>query len=98
MKVVVLGLWDLGCGTPACSAKFVDVVGLDFNKRVVEDLRAAKPPIFEPGLADLIQDRLVSRHLIFESDPSIALGNTDLLWVTYDTPVDDDDQADVNPV
>lgn len=98
MKVVVLGLWHLGCVTAACSAKFVDVVGLDFDESVIDDLRAGKPPIFEPGLADLIQDRVVSRHLAFESDPLIALADTDLLWVTYDTPVDDDDKADVKPV
>jgi UDPglucose 6-dehydrogenase len=97
MKVVVLGLWHLGCVTAACSAKFVDVVGLDFDASVVEDLRAGKQPVFEPGLADLIQDRVVSGHLAFESDPSNALADADLLWVTYDTPVDDDDKADVKP-
>jgi len=98
MKVVVLGLWHLGCVTAACCARFVDVVGLDFEERTVHDLKAGKPPIFEPGLADLIREGLASEHLSFESDPAIALTGTDLLWVSYDTPVDDDDQPDVRPV
>ena len=98
MKVVVLGLWHLGCVTAACCAKFVDVTGLDFDERTIYDLKAGQPPIFEPGLADLIQDGLASKHLSFESDPAIALTGTDLLWVSYDTPVDDDDQPDVRPV
>lgn len=98
MKVVVLGLWHLGCVTAACCAKFVDVIGLDFDERTVGDLKAGKPPIFEPGLAELIQDGFLSRHLSFESDPAIALTDADLLWVTYDTPVDDDDKSDVKPV
>jgi UDPglucose 6-dehydrogenase len=98
MKVVILGLWHLGCVTAACCARFVDVVGLDFEERTVHDLKAGKPPIFEPGLADLIQEGLASEHLSFESDPAIALTGTDLLWVSYDTPVDDDDQPDVRPV
>jgi UDPglucose 6-dehydrogenase len=98
MKVVVLGLWHLGCVTAACCAKFVHVTGLDFDDETIHDLRAGHPPIFEPGLADLIQDGLASRHLSFESDPAIAFTGTDLLWVSYDTPVDDDDKPDVRPV
>jgi hypothetical protein len=32
MKVVVLGLWHLGCVTAACCAKFADVLGFfDLN-------------------------------------------------------------------
>jgi UDPglucose 6-dehydrogenase len=98
MKVVVLGLWHLGCVTAACCAKFVDVIGLDFDERTVDDLKAGKPPIFEPGLAELIQDGFLSCHLSFESDPAIALTDADLLWITYDTPVDDDDKPDLKPV
>ena len=98
MKVVVLGLWHLGCVTAACCAKFVDVIGLDYNEQTIHDLRAGKPPIFEPGLADLIQTGLLSQRLSFESDPAIALTGADLLWVSYDTPVDDNDQPDVQPV
>jgi UDPglucose 6-dehydrogenase len=98
MKVVVLGLWHLGCVTAACCAKFVDVIGLDFDQRTVDDLEVGKPPIFEPGLAELIQDGFLSRHLSFESDPAIALTDADLLWVSYDTPVDDDDKSDLKPV
>ena len=95
MKVVVLGLWHLGCVTAACSAKFVEVVGLDFDPQRVADLGQGTPPIFEPGLVELIQEGFVSQRLSFESDPAIALAAADLLWVTYDTPVDDDDNPDV---
>jgi UDPglucose 6-dehydrogenase len=98
MKVVVLGLWHLGCVTAACCAKFVEVIGLDFDERTVNDLQAGRPPIFEPGLADLIQEGFVSRRLSFESEPAVALAGADLLWVTYDTPVDDDDKPDLKPV
>jgi UDPglucose 6-dehydrogenase len=98
MKVVVLGLWHLGCVTAACCAKFVDVVGLDFEQPTVDDLRAGKPSVFEPGLANLIQTGLASRRLSFESDPATALKDASLLWVAYDTPVDDEDKPDVKLV
>ena len=90
MKVVVLGLWHLGCVTAACCAKFVDVVGLDFEQPTVDDLRAGKPPVFEPGLANLIQtgsctltnngtiNETGSNYLILES--GTTLSNT----ATYD--------------
>jgi UDPglucose 6-dehydrogenase len=98
MKVVVLGLWHLGCVTAACCAKFVHVVGLDFDGHTVAQLKAGIPPIFEPGLPDLIREGFASHRLAFESDPETALAGADLLWVTYDTPVDDNDEADLNPV
>jgi UDPglucose 6-dehydrogenase len=98
MKVVVLGLWHLGCVTAACCAKFLDVVGLDFGKQTIDDLRVGNPPIYEPGLADLIRNGFASDRLSFESDPATALKGVDLLWVAYDTPVDEDDMPDVKPV
>jgi UDPglucose 6-dehydrogenase len=98
MKVVVLGLWHLGCVTAGCCAKFFDVVGLDFEPETIAALRSGKPPVFEPGLAGLIQDGFSSRRLLFESDPAVALKDADLLWVAYDTPVDDDDKSDLKPI
>ena len=98
MKIAVLGLWHLGCVTAACCAKFREVVGLDFDPRTIENLRAGKPPIFEPGLNNLIRDGLASGRLSFESDPAVALKDAELLWVAYDTPVDEDDRADLTTV
>jgi UDPglucose 6-dehydrogenase len=98
MKIVVLGLWHLGCVTSACCAKFFETVGLDFDQPTVDDLRRGKPPLFEPGLADLLQNGFASQRLSFESDPATALKDANLLWVAYDTPVDEDDQPDVLPV
>jgi UDPglucose 6-dehydrogenase len=98
MKIVVLGLWHLGCVTAACCAKFYEVVGLDFDLQTVEKLRAGTTPVFEPGLEDLIRAGLTSGRLSFESDPAVALQSADLLWVGYDTPVDEDDRADLTLV
>ena len=98
MKIVVLGLWHLGCVTAACSAKFARVVGLDFGFSNVASLRFGKAPIFEPGLESLIQEGIRSGSLSFETDPALACSGADLLWVTHDTPVDGDDLADVSPV
>jgi UDPglucose 6-dehydrogenase len=98
MKIVVLGLWHLGCVTAACAAKVESVIGVDFDTAVVTQLRNGKPPLFEPGLSELIKERVQSGRLEFSDDPAIACRDADLLWVCYDTPVDDNDVADLTPV
>ncbi len=98
MKIVVLGLWHLGCVTAACAAKFESVIGLDFDPLVVAQLRNGKPPLFEPGLAELVNEGLQSGRLTFSDDPASACREADLLWVCYDTPVDENDVADLAPV
>ena len=96
MNLVVLGLWHLGCVTAACCAEHFNVTGLDFDEPMVAALRDGKAPLFEPGLDDLIGQGLASGRLRFTTDPDdAALGLADVLWVCYDTPVDDQDVADV---
>jgi len=96
MKVCVLGLWHLGSVTAACLASVGhEVTGLDSNSGIVEKLRKAEPPVSEPGLDDLIREGINAGQLKFTSDAKIAISSAEVLWVTYDTPVDKNDQADV---
>ena len=96
MKVCVLGLWHLGSVTAACLASVGhDVTGLDSNSGIVEKLQKAEPPESEPGLDDLIREGINAGQLRFTSDAKIAISSAEVLWVTYDTPVDENDQADV---
>jgi UDPglucose 6-dehydrogenase len=98
MKIAVLGLWHLGCVTAACAARYFNVTGLDFDAANIAGLQTGKAPLFEPGLDDLILAGLASGHLDFTADITVACGNADILWVAYDTPVDENDQADVESV
>ncbi len=98
MKIAVLGLWHLGCVTAACTARHFDVVGLDPDATNVANLQKGKAPISEPGLDELLQSGVASGRLRFTTDVKVACGNADLLWVTFDTLVDDNDQADVESV
>jgi UDPglucose 6-dehydrogenase len=96
MRVVVYGLWHLGCVTAAClAAAGNQVVGLDLDQQVVSELQQGRPPLHEPGLAELIAAGMASDQLAFSSAPAEALRAADLLWVTFDTPVNDQDSADV---
>lgn len=94
MKIVVQGLWHLGCVTAACSARHHDVVGLDLDPDVIKGLEQGRAPILEPGLNELIAEGLARRSLRFSSDPREACAGADILWLCYDTPVNDEDESD----
>jgi UDPglucose 6-dehydrogenase len=97
MKLCVEGLWHLGSVTAACLASKGNLVtGLDYDTATVEKLRQGIPPLFEPGLEDLIKQEISSGRLAFTSDGREAVEGIEVLWVAYDTPVDDDDRADVD--
>jgi UDPglucose 6-dehydrogenase len=95
MKIVVQGLWHLGCVTAACCANHFEVVGLDFDRANVAKLNSGKAPLFEPGLGELIAAGIASKKLSFTVDAKIACANADILWLCHDTPVNDNDESDV---
>lgn len=94
MIVAVQGLWHLGSVTAAClAAAGHQVIGLDTDAATIDGLRAGKAPIAEPGLDELIAAN--AARLTYTTDAS-AIAPAEVLWVTYDTPVDADDRADVD--
>lgn len=96
MKVCVQGLWHLGSVTAACLASVGhDVVGLDADQRTIDGLSQGKAPLFEPGLDDLLQSGIAKEQLSFTTAIADAAADAEVLWVAFDTPVDDDDRADV---
>lgn len=91
MQIAVAGLWHLGCVTAACLAHAGhDVVAVDPNADVIRDLNAGKPPLFEPGLEELIREGIASGKLHPETDITKVRG-AEIVWVTFDTPVDEND-------
>lgn len=96
MNVAVLGLWHLGPVTAACAAAAGHVViGWDPDAETVNALSEARPPVAEPGLPELLAEGIASWRLRFSPDVREAVADADLVWVAFDTPVDDEDRADV---
>lgn len=95
MNICVFGLWHLGTVTAAClAASGRHVIGLDFDAQVIDALNLGRAPLYEPGLEELLRAGLSAGHLRFTTDARDALAEADVVWVTYDTPVDDEDRAD----
>jgi UDPglucose 6-dehydrogenase len=96
MKICVFGLWHLGSVTSACLAKLGHrVVGLDFDKKVIKGLQDGKAPLFEPGLNELISGQIQAGRVSFTHQPREALRKAQVLWFTFDTPVNEHDVADI---
>jgi UDPglucose 6-dehydrogenase len=92
--IAVIGLWHLGSVTAACLAQAGhEVIAVDPDPAVVAELAAGRPPVSEPGLPELLAEN--ATRLRFTSDPR-ALAGVARAWVTFDTPVDEEDDADVD--
>jgi UDPglucose 6-dehydrogenase len=96
LRITVLGLWHLGCVTAACCAKHFQVTGLDFDAGTVAKLNSGHAPLLEPGLDELIAAGLAAKRLAFTTDAAAACAMADVLWLCSDTPVNDDDESDVD--
>ena len=98
MNVGVVGLWHLGSVTAACAAAAGHrVTAIDFDSTTIANLRKGVPPVFEPGLEELVRAGLNHGTLTFSGDPAAVAGQ-DLVWIAYDTPVNQQDRADVDLV
>jgi UDPglucose 6-dehydrogenase len=97
MKICVQGLWHLGSVTSACLASVGhEVSGLDSDPTTVSNLSQGRAPLFEPGLDDLLGLGLSKSKLSFYTDPSQAAVDAEVLWVAFDTPVNEEDEADID--
>lgn len=92
-KISCLGLWHLGCVYSACLAEQgFNVVGFDPNKEVISNLQNNAPPIYEPGLEELV---IKNNHktLKFTNNSQEAIKDQDYCFITLDTPVDNQDKV-----
>ncbi len=95
MNIATIGLWHLGTVTSACLASAGHrVVGFDPDTALIAGLRQGRLPVSEPGLDELTREGLAVGALRFSSEPR-DLADAEIVWVTYDTPVDENDYADV---
>lgn len=88
MKICVYGLYHLGIVTSSCLAeKNFHIIGLDNDKKIIEDLKLGIAPLYEPKLNNLIKKGIKNKKLFFTSNTSFALSNIKVLWVCFDTPI-----------
>ena len=98
MKIFVQGLWHCGCVVSACLASLKhQVIAYDENKKIISRLKKNITPVYEPGLKELIKITTKNKKLSFSHNLR-DLNIADIIWFTYDTPVNDNDKADTKYV
>lgn len=94
--IAVVGLWHLGVVIAACLAEAgFTVVGVDPDPEVVAGLNQDRPPVDEPGLAGLLREMRTAGRLTFATGSAEAVRAAGVMWIAFDTPVDEEDRADV---
>jgi UDPglucose 6-dehydrogenase len=91
-KISIFGMWHLGTVISACCAEQYNIVAHDESKKTIEDLKLGILPIYEPELHELINDYSIE----YTTDLEYACNHSNILWITYDTPVDSNNISDVD--
>lgn len=98
-KVCVVGIWHLGSVYSACLADLgYHVIGVDGDTERIAELNKGIPPLFEPGLQELITTNIKSKRLIYTTDLNGAVKGASFVLITFDTPVDDQDEVDISQI
>jgi UDPglucose 6-dehydrogenase len=96
MKLAVIGTGYVGLTSGACLAEVGhDVVCVDIDKAKIAKLKNAQIPIYEPGLADLVQKNQTAGRLQFTT--SLAdINNPAAIFFALPTPPNGDGEADLS--
>jgi UDPglucose 6-dehydrogenase len=85
-KVSVIGLGKLGLNLAVCMAsRGVDVLGVDNNPDTIKNIRSGTPPIFEPGLKEMLAGT-VGNTLEVTNDISRCVTETSISFILVQTP------------
>ena len=99
MRVSVFGLGYVGCVTAACLAKAGhEVVGVDINAEKVTMVNAARSPVVEPGLAELLATVVGGGRLRATTSSEEAVAASDVSLICVGTPGRPNGQLDVDTV
>jgi GDP-mannose 6-dehydrogenase len=87
MKIAVVGLGYVGTVTAACMASNGhDVWGVDVDAAKVDEIRAGRSPVAEPGLDALVAEAVVGGTLHATMSCTDALGGAEVSLVCVGTP------------
>ncbi|ANV88078.1 UDP-glucose/GDP-mannose dehydrogenase family protein [Picosynechococcus sp. PCC 7117] len=87
MKVCVIGTGYVGLVTGVCLAHMGhDVVCIDNNEQKIKLMQAGRSPIYEPGLAELMQQKMATGRLQFSTDLSFGVNHGEILFIAVGTP------------
>ncbi len=99
MNIGVMGCGYVGLVTGTVFADMGnDVLCVEVDAGKVEMLRKGNPPIYEPGLEEMLRQNLKEGRLRFENDPAAMVPHVDVIFIAVGTPPLDDGSTDLGQV
>jgi UDPglucose 6-dehydrogenase len=87
MRVCVIGTGYVGLVTGACLAQIGHhVICVDNNEAKVKLMQSGQSPIFEPGLAEIMQATMQEGRLDFATDLKTGVNHGEILFIAVGTP------------
>ena len=87
MRVAMIGSGYVGLVSGACFADFGHaVVCVDLDPGKIERLNAGVMPIYEPGLAELVNGNAAAGRLTFTTDLETAVAGAEAIFIAVGTP------------
>jgi GDP-mannose 6-dehydrogenase len=87
MRVAVFGLGYVGAVTAAClAANGHQVCGVDVDSAKVDEFRAGRSPVAEPGLNELVAQAVATGHLRATTSCSEAMDGAEVSLICVGTP------------
>ena len=87
MKIAMVGSGYVGLVSGACFADFGhDVVCIDKDQSKIDRLHAGVMPIYEPGLAELVDSNVKSGRLTFTTSLAEGIAGADAVFIAVGTP------------
>ncbi|RYG53344.1 MAG: UDP-glucose/GDP-mannose dehydrogenase family protein, partial [Chitinophagaceae bacterium] len=87
MNITIIGTGYVGLVTGVCLADLGNhVFCLDLDPVKVKTLNDGGIPIYEPGLAELVQSNMAAKRLTFSTDVEAAVAHGDVQFIAVGTP------------
>ncbi|MHB8642695.1 MAG: nucleotide sugar dehydrogenase [Gaiellaceae bacterium] len=98
-RITVTGIWHQGAVLSACLADLGhQVVGVCADEPEAQRLQQGDAPVPEPELRETILRNVAAGRLEYTTDLPRALAGCELVFISTDTPVRDDDSPDTAPL
>jgi UDPglucose 6-dehydrogenase len=99
MKLTIFGSGYVGLVTGACLAEVGNkVMCVDVDPAKIDLLNSGGVPIYEPGLAEMVQRNREAGRLRFTTDPKVGVDFAQVQFIAVGTPPDEDGSADLQYV
>jgi len=97
MKIGIIGTGYVGMVTAVGLAELGhNVTGTDIVPEKIDKANQGITPIYEPGLEELLKKHLKAGNLAFSHDLDCTISSTDVLFVSVNTPQQEDGSADMS--